>query len=106
MILIAKVALLMALVSSASLISRPSKYFSMIVSSESAAASINFSRYSAAVDAISSGIASSRNLAPRLSSSQTIAFIRTKSMTPMNLSSAPIGNCNGTARAPRRSLII
>jgi hypothetical protein len=27
-------------------------------------------------------------------------------MTPMNLSSAPIGNCNGTARAPRRSLII
>src|SRR5215831_10596292 len=105
-ILMARAALRIALRNSLSLISFPSRYFSMMLSSQSAAASKSLSWYCRASAIMLSGIASTRNLAPKLSSSQITAFIWTKSMIPANFSSDPIGNCSATGRAPRRSSII
>src|SRR2546422_326839 len=42
------------------------------------------------------------NLAPRVSSTQTMAFCSMKSMQPMKVSSLPRGNCRGTGWAPSR----
>ena len=60
----------------------------MASSSSSTAASISFSRYSLAWSSRSAGISSSWYLAPSASSSQTIAFMRTRSMRPLKLLSA------------------
>ena len=42
------------------------------------------------------------NLAPRVSSTQTMASCSMKSMQPMKVSSLPRGNCRGTGWAPSR----
>ena len=83
-----------------------SKYFSIKVSFCSAAASINKPLYSSTVSTRSSGIAISSQVMPLSSSFQTNALLLIKSTTPRKSSSAPIGTCNGTGRAPSMSLII
>jgi hypothetical protein len=40
------------------------------------------------------------------SDSQTSAFISTRSIMPLKLSSEPIGSCTGNGRAPKRFLIM
>ncbi len=52
---------------------------------------------------MSAGISCSSKRVPLLSSSQKMAFIFTRSMTPLKFSSAPIGRWSGTGVAPRRS---
>ncbi len=85
------VALRMPAISSASVISAPSMYFSNSASSLSATASTSFSRYSLARSTKSAGISTSSYFAPSVSSRQIRAFIVTRSTTPWNLSSAPTG---------------
>ena len=65
-------------------------------SSTSTAASTMLGAYSSAFSFRSAGISSSSNFAPSASSSQTTAFMRTRSTTPLKSSSAPIGSCIST----------
>ena len=62
-------------------------------------------RNSAALSMRSAGISCSVNLASLPSPSQTMAFIVSRSTTPLKFASAPIGSCSGTARAPSFSLM-
>ena len=59
-----------------------------------------------ACSAIAAGIGSTRKFAPRRSSSQISARCSTKSITPVNFSSAPIGICNRSGLACNFSLDI
>ena len=103
----AMVALRMAsTISSLLRLSGSSKYFSIKESSCSAAASINFSRHSATVSTRSSGIGISSQVMPLSSSFHTYALLSIKSTTPRKVSSAPMGTCRGTGRAPSMSLIM
>ncbi len=74
-----------------------SKYSSIASLSTESAVSSSSWRASATFSAMSAGIASSWNLAPSSPPSQTIAFISTRSTTPMKPSSMPIGSCSGSA---------
>ena len=95
-----------AMISSAVRLSGSSKYFSIKASSCSATASINRPRYSSTVSAKSAGIGTSSQVIPLSSSFHTNALLVIKSTTPLKSSSAPIGTCNGTGRAPSMSLIM
>ncbi len=64
----------------------------MASSSISTAASTSFERYSAALSLSSAGISTSSKLAPSASPDQTMAFIFTRSITPLKSLSAPIGS--------------
>jgi len=86
--------------------SSPARYFSIRASSFPDNSSIIFSLYSTARSSSSAGISVTLNVAPRDSSSQIIAFISTRSITPVNVSSLPIGSCIGKGFALRRSLIM
>ncbi|CFU78746.1 Uncharacterised protein [Bordetella pertussis] len=79
-----------------------SRYLFISSSDDSAAASTSFSRHSLAVPSSSAGMSPYSNLVPWLASSQMIAFILTRSTTPVNESSAPIGITMGTGLARRR----
>ena len=81
------------------------RYSSSNSSSPSATFSSSASLASCAASAIPSGTGPSEIFAPRLSPSNRSALIVTKSTTPSNPSSAPIGNCTGIAGAPSRSAI-
>ena len=83
--------------SSSEIESGSSKNFSNKASSYSATASIRFALYSFTSSFISSGISTTSNVAPILSSCQTIAWFLTKSTIPLKLSSSPIGRTTGTA---------
>src|SRR5690606_16445245 len=80
-----------------------SKNFSIKDSSYDATASNNFSRYSATSSNISSGIGTSVKVIPLSSLFHTIPRLLIKSTTPSKSSSAPIGNCKGTASVPNIS---
>ena len=71
----------------------------------STAASIRVWRYSSAFALRSAGISSSWYFAPRPSSSQTTAFMRRRSMTPLKFDSEPIGSWIQTGRPPTLVLI-
>jgi elongation factor G len=81
------------------------KYFSMRVSSNSDTVSSILSRHSSASATRFAGISSSTYSAPMVSSCQRIAFIFTRSTTPLKVSSAPIGIWIGHGVAPSTSLI-
>src|SRR3990170_5822274 len=76
----------------------PLRYFSIRDSSKSAAASMSLSLYSATSSCMSAGISAILNLAPRVSSSQIMALLRTRSTTPLKVSSLPTGSCKTTGR--------
>ncbi len=101
-----RVPLRTAALSSGTVTSLPSRYFSSSPSSNSAAASSSLSRPSAAASANSAGIGPALKLAPRLSSSQINACIVTRSMIPRKFSSLPTGRLTGIAFARRRSFIM
>jgi len=62
--------------------------------------SISFSRYCWASAIKSAGMSDTSESAPIVSSLYVIAFIFTRSITPANLSSAPIGSWIATGLAP------
>jgi len=97
----ADVASRMASTSSATSISSPSRYFSRSLSFTSATDSRSFSLAPETASDMSAGTGSSWNFAPRVSSSQTRAFMRTRSTIPRKPSSFPRGA--GWARGSRRA---
>ena len=101
---LAKVLILRPCLISASVKASPSRYFSISSSVASAAASTKSSCIFWQSSSMSSGMAEYSKVIPWSSSLQRIDFIFTRSTTPLNFSSAPIANCNGTGNAPRRSL--
>ena len=84
----------------------PSRYFSIISSSNSTTVSTNFSLYLLASSIISSGISSSANLAPSVSSCQITAFILTRSIKPLKFDSEPKGSWITRGLAPSLATII
>ena len=68
--------------------------------------STSFSRHSAAFSFMSSGMSVTSNLAPSDSSFQTIAFIWTRSTTPLKSDSVPIGSWSTAGVAPSCSMIV
>ncbi|MNI56996.1 hypothetical protein D3C73_1120290 [compost metagenome] len=85
---------------SASVSSSPPRYLSISSSLASAAASIMKVRASVASASRSAGTSLYSNFMPCEASSQWMAFIFSRSTTPLKPSSAPIGSCIGTALAP------
>src|SRR5690606_38373266 len=85
---------------SASASSSPPRYFSISSSLASAAVSIMKVRASSAVSTRSAGMSPYSNFMPCEASSQWMAFIFSRSTTPLKPSSAPIGTCIGTGTAP------
>ena len=86
--------------SSSSCVSVPaSKNFSISASSASATISISASRAACAGPSSSAGIALSEGL-PLPSAANVHAFIATRSTTPRNAFSSPIGSCTGTTARP------
>ena len=83
----------------------PDRYFSSRVSLASAAFSTILSCHSWACACIAAGMSRYSKRTPWLASSQMMAFIFSRSTTPWNLSSAPIGTTMGTGLAFRRSFI-
>ena len=99
------VALRMAALRSATVISSSPMNFSRMFSSYWETLSIRSEWYCSASALRSSGMSTMSNLAPSSSSCQTSAFISTMSTSPAKLPSAPIGICSTTVLAPRRSLM-
>mmetsp|Transcript_7219 Transcript_7219/g.16485 ORF Transcript_7219/g.16485 Transcript_7219/m.16485 type:complete len:226 (-) Transcript_7219:220-897(-) len=100
----ASVPLRMSALSSSSDGSSPSKYFSIAASSCSTTISMSFSRHSCACSCRSSRISTTSKAAPSSSPwFQTISFICTRSMTPSNSSSAPMGSVKGRGTHPSMS---
>ena len=83
-----------------------SKYSSIAVSSMPTQMSIIFWRYSAACSFRSSGIGASSYSAPSSSPFQMMAFISTRSTTPLKVSSMPIGSCSVTQLMPSFSVSV
>ena len=81
-----------------------SRYLCSSSSSPSAAASIILARHSSHSARISAGISRYSNFVPWVESSHQISFMRIRSTTPTNLSSAPIGSWIGTAHAAQARL--
>jgi len=77
----------------------------MASSSSSTVASISSVRYSLACSSNSARDFLVVIFRARPSSSQTTAFMRTRSIMPLKLFSEPIGNCAQTGRPPTRVLI-
>ena len=90
---------------SASVSSPDSRYLFISSSLASAAASTMFSRHFCASASRSAGISWYSNFMPCEASSQMIAFILMRSMTPVKFSSAPIGSTIGTGLAFSRAFI-
>ena len=90
-------------ISSSEIESGSSKNFSNKASSYSATASTKLALQVCASSSISSGISISSKVMPSVSMCQIMPFIFIKSTTPLKSSSAPIGNCNGTALEPNIS---
>ena len=80
-----------------------SKNFSINVSSNSAIASNNLPLHSFASSIMSSGIGTSLKVIPWSCSFHSIPRKLIKSTTPRNVSSEPIGNCNGVGLPPNTS---
>ncbi len=90
---------------SSSVSTLPSRYLSISSSLASAAASTIFSCHVSASSFSSAGISVYSNFVPCDASSHLIAFILTRSTTPVNASSAPTGIWIGIGFAFRRARI-
>ena len=90
---------------SASVSSPESRYLFISSSPASAAASTMYSRHFCASAKSSAGISRNSNFMPCDASSQMIAFILMRSITPVKFSSAPMGMTIGTGFAFRRTFI-
>ena len=86
--------------------SSPSRKRSSTASSISTTASISAWRLASASACISAGTSWHANSAPRVSASQTTAFIAIRSTTPTWFASVPMGSWIATGSAPSRSRII
>ena len=82
-----------------------SRYLFIRSSLASAAASTMFSRHFWASASRSAGMSWNSNFMPCEASSQMIAFILMRSITPVKFSSAPMGTTMGTGLAFRRAFI-
>src|SRR5664279_4102399 len=100
-----RVAVRRARLRSSEVISSSPRYFSMIVSSWLERTSISWWRASSAASFMSAGISSTAHSSP-MPSSQTRASMRTRSTTPRNPPSEPMGSCTTAGTASRRSRII
>ncbi len=83
----------------------PSRYLCVSSSSASAAASTIFSRHFLASSTRFAGMSRNSYFMPCVASSQWIAFMVTRSTTPSNFSSAPIGIWIGIGLPLRRVLM-
>ena len=90
-------------ISSSLILSGFSKNFSISLSSYSATASTSCARHSLASSNISAGISISSKVMPSVSMCHRMPFIFIRSTTPPKSSSAPMGNCKGTALLPNIS---
>jgi hypothetical protein len=105
------VSLRMPALSSSRVSSSPPRYFSMSSSSASATDSTSWFRYSSALSWRSAGISSISYLAPMETSplespGHTKAFMVSRSTTPVNADSEPIGSCITSGLAPRRLMMV
>ena len=78
----------------------------MASSSHSTAVSMSIARYSSAFSLYSSRMSTVSKDAPSSSPFQMISFICTRSMTPSNSSSAPMGSWHTRGVAPRLETIM